>query len=99
MKHKEFLTFVEKMFSEVLADRVSQEDFNAILLGVNMIIEEVTAGRISSVYDAIDLAEKIQKPPVVKCNHDCNNCIEVNILRKLSHDKDYIINTWRKVKS
>lgn len=92
MNKKEVLkSFIENDMGDILRDKLSPEEFNAIMQGIFMVMQEVSAGRITNVYDVLDMANKFLKKP------DCEGCIKIKDLSQSIDDKQNIINIQRRI--
>ena len=75
MEHSQFMEFVENLFGEILQDQITPELLDTILVGINMVAEEVAAGRITNIYEVMELSEKLKRP-------DCETCMQISNFKK-----------------
>lgn len=86
MNKKEVLkSFIENDMGDILRDKLSPEEFKAVIQGIFMVMQEVASGNITTVYDAMDMANKFLKKP------DCEGCKEVQQLTRLLDAQDKVI--------
>lgn len=83
--------FIENNMGEILREKLSADEFKAVIQGIFMIMEEASAGKIANVYDAIDLVDKFQK------KLDCEGCKEIKNLSQAIEDKENIISIQRRI--
>jgi hypothetical protein len=82
MNKRELLkNFIEQEMAGVLKEKLSPEEFDSVMLGLNMILEE----SVDNVYDAIELANKLMLSES-----------ENSLLKKAVDNKDQVIKMYRK---
>lgn len=85
MKKKRGLKkFIEQDMGNILREKLSPEEFNAVMQGIFMVMDEVAAGNITTVYDVMDMAARFTKPP-------CSGCKELEQLTRLAEAQDRLI--------
>lgn len=86
MNNKEIKYFIEHEMGEVLREKLSAEEFAAVIQGIIMIMEEASSGKITNVYDAMELLSVFKKPDS-----------KVEELKKAINDKERIITLQKEI--
>lgn len=81
--------FIEKEMGEILREKLSADEFNAVLISINMLLEEVSAQKPTTIYDTRELAEALRR--------NCEGCSKIKNLNQAVGDKEKIISIQREL--